>query len=173
MTSGLRNVRSYRYVMKEATSFYYRLFCPDTVIYSTLGWRKNCGLCSSSFTLITSGRIETYQIATYSIRTLLKMDYWSPKHVELLNVINKVNHQILCILLDYGHIAKWYTLRSIQYHINVSWYLGPQNRIGHTLKCTSLKTSVLHNSHLTSLWPQLGQLTFSAAHKNHFKVSCR
>ena len=26
-------------------------------------------------TLITTGRIETYQIATYSIRTLLKMDY--------------------------------------------------------------------------------------------------
>jgi hypothetical protein len=30
---------------------------------------------SSSFTLITTGRIETYQIATYSTRTLLKMDY--------------------------------------------------------------------------------------------------
>ena len=30
---------------------------------------------SSSFTLITTGRIETYQIATYSIRTLLKVDY--------------------------------------------------------------------------------------------------
>ena len=26
-------------------------------------------------TLITTGRIETYQIATYSIRTLLKMGY--------------------------------------------------------------------------------------------------
>jgi hypothetical protein len=32
-------------------------------------------LCSSSFTIITTGRIETYQIAAYSIRTLLKMDY--------------------------------------------------------------------------------------------------
>ena len=61
-------------------------------------------LCSSSFILITTGRIETYQIATYSIRTLLKMDYWSPKHVELLNVMNKINHQILCILLDYKYI---------------------------------------------------------------------
>ena len=30
---------------------------------------------SSSFTLITTGRIETYRIAKYSIRTLLKMDY--------------------------------------------------------------------------------------------------
>ena len=58
-------------------------------------------LLPSSFTLITTGCIETYQIATYSIRTLLKMDYWSPKHVELLNVMNKINHQILCILLDY------------------------------------------------------------------------
>ena len=50
---------------------------------------------SSSFTLVTTGRIETYQIATYSIRKLLKMDYWSPKHVELLNVKNKINHQLL------------------------------------------------------------------------------
>ena len=60
----------------------------------------------SSFTLITTGRIETYQIVTYSIRTLLEIDYRSAKHVELLNVMNKINHQILCILLDYGHIAK-------------------------------------------------------------------
>ena len=62
-------------------------------------------LCSSSFTLIKIGRIETYQIATYSIRTLLKMDCWSPKHVELLKVTNKINHKILCILLDYRYIV--------------------------------------------------------------------
>ena len=30
----------------------------------------------------------------------------SPKHVELLNVMNKINHQMLCILLDYRYIAK-------------------------------------------------------------------
>ena len=56
---------------------------------------------NSSFTLITTGRIKTYKTATHSIRTLLKMGYRSPKHVELLNVMNKINHQILCILLDY------------------------------------------------------------------------
>ena len=39
-----------------------------------------------------------------SIRKLLKMYYWSPKHVELLNVMNKINHQILCILLDYRYM---------------------------------------------------------------------
>ena len=61
-------------------------------------------LYSSSFTLITTGRIDTYQIATYSIRTLMKMDYRSPKHVELLNVMNKINLQMLCILLDYIYI---------------------------------------------------------------------
>ena len=78
--------------------------CCNLVCLDTLwGWRKNC---SSSFTLITTGRIETYQIATYSIRTLLRMEYWSPKHVELLNVMNKINHQILCILLDYIYIVK-------------------------------------------------------------------
>ena len=32
------------------------------------------------------------------------MDYWTPKHVELLNVMKKINHQILCILLDYRYI---------------------------------------------------------------------
>ena len=72
----------------------------------TSRWYSVALLCSSSFTLITAGRIETYQIATYSIRTLLKMDNCSPKHVELLNVMNKINHQILCILLDYIYIAK-------------------------------------------------------------------
>ena len=30
---------------------------------------------TAALTLTTTGRIETYQIATYSIRTLLKMDY--------------------------------------------------------------------------------------------------
>ena len=28
------------------------------------------------------------------------------EHVELLNVMNKINNQILCILLDYRYIAK-------------------------------------------------------------------
>ena len=28
------------------------------------------------------------------------------EHVELLNVMNKINHQILFIFLDYGYIAK-------------------------------------------------------------------
>ena len=82
------------------------LLCLDTL----WGWRKNC---SSSFTLITTGLIETYQITTYTIRTLLKMDYWSPKYVELLNVMNKINHQISCILLDYRYIIKWYTVHTI------------------------------------------------------------
>ena len=41
------------------------------------------------------------------------MDYWSPKHVELLNVMNEISQQILCILLDYGYIAKWYTVHTI------------------------------------------------------------
>ena len=70
----------------------------------------------------TAGRIETYQTATYSIRTLLKMDCWRPKRVELLNVMNKINHQILCILLDYRYIAKWYTVHTISSCI--SYYLA-------------------------------------------------
>ena len=86
------------------------------------GWRKNC---SSSFTLITTGRIETYQITTYSIKTLLKMNYWSPKHIELLKVMNKINHQTLCILLDYRYIAKWYTVHTISYfHLYLKWSIS-------------------------------------------------
>ena len=83
--------------------------------------------CSSSFTLITTGRIETYQVATYNIRTLLKMVYWSPKHVELPNVMNKINHQILCTLLDYIYIAKWYTVHTISKFIFFSD--SPQNSL--------------------------------------------
>ena len=61
---------------------------------------------SSSFTLITTARIETYQTAIHSIRTLLKMDYWSPKRVELLNVMNKINQQyfISCWIADIFNI---------------------------------------------------------------------
>ena len=72
-----------------------------------------------------------HQIATYNIRTLLKMDYWSPKHVELLNVMNKINHQILCILLDYRHIAKWYTVHTVSNRFNYDyvhqrhWFISP------------------------------------------------
>ena len=32
------------------------------------------------------------------------MDYWSPKHDELLNVMNKINNQIFFTLLDYKNI---------------------------------------------------------------------
>ena len=50
---------------------------------------------------------------------ILKMDYWSPKHVELLNVMNKINHQILCILLDYTYILQNDT-RSLQYQTTIN-----------------------------------------------------
>ena len=33
------------------------------------------------------------------------MDHWGPKHVELPNVMNKLNHKTLCILLDYIYAA--------------------------------------------------------------------
>ena len=41
------------------------------------------------------------------------MNYWSPKNVELLNVMNTINHQILCILLHCIYIVKWYTAHTI------------------------------------------------------------
>ena len=33
----------------------------------------------------------------------VKEELQSPKHVELLNVMNKINHQILCVLLGYRY----------------------------------------------------------------------
>ena len=39
-------------------------------------------------------------------RTAHVSDFNSPKHVELLNVMNKINHRILCVLLDCICIAK-------------------------------------------------------------------
>ena len=89
--------------------YYYKAHF-SIIMLPTASWLKNC---SSSFNLITTGRIETYQIATYSMRTLLKMDYWSPKHVELLNVMNEINHQysVSCWITD----TLQNDTRSIQY----------------------------------------------------------
>jgi hypothetical protein len=41
------------------------------------------------------------------------MDYWIPKHVELTSAMNKINHQISPILLDYIYIAKWYKVHTV------------------------------------------------------------
>ena len=89
--------------------------CCNLVCLDTLwGWGKNC---SSSLTLITTGRIETHRVATYSIWTLLKMDYWVPKHVELLNVMNKIIKY--CVSRWITYILQNYT-RTIQYQIHFS-----------------------------------------------------
>ena len=50
----------------------------------------------------SSTRITTYQICEYSLyKTLLMMDQWGPKHVELTYVMNKLTHyNTLCILLE-------------------------------------------------------------------------
>jgi hypothetical protein len=50
-------------------------FCNIAALLEVCQNLKKELLFSSSFTPITTGRIETYQIATYSIRTLMKMDY--------------------------------------------------------------------------------------------------
>ena len=52
------------------------------------------------------GKIPHTKFATYSLKTLLKMDYCGPKHVEPPNVMNKLNHKTLCILLDFIYIAR-------------------------------------------------------------------
>ena len=57
----------------------------------------------------------------------MKMDYWIPKHVELLNVTNKINHQILCILLDYGYIARCYRVHTASDLQNFSYRCKGKN----------------------------------------------
>ena len=50
-------------------------------------------------------KIPHTKFATYSLKTLLRMDYWGPKHVELTSVMNKLTHKTLCILLDYIYMT--------------------------------------------------------------------
>ena len=104
------------------------------------GEGRTAELCSSSFTLITTGRIETYQTATYSIRTLLKMDYWRPKHVELLNSSSSFT------LITTGRIETYqiatYSIRTLlkmdywsPKHVEL---LNVMNKINHQILCILL-----------------------------------
>jgi hypothetical protein len=52
--------------------------------------------------------------ANTACRTLLKMDQWGPKHVQLTYVMNKLTHwNTLCILLDCIYITRWYTVHTM------------------------------------------------------------
>ena len=42
-------------------------------------------------------RVLHTKSAHTACKTLLKMDRWSPKHVELTNVMNKLNHKKSCV----------------------------------------------------------------------------
>ena len=56
------------------------------------------------------------KVCEYSLyKTLLMMDRWGPKHVELTYVLNEINSLkiTLCILLDGIYIARWYTVPTI------------------------------------------------------------
>ena len=67
---------------------------------------------TSSYNRITSGRIEQHakyhipNLQHTALTTFLRTDHWSPKHVELPNVMNKLNHKTLCILLGYIHTER-------------------------------------------------------------------
>ena len=52
-------------------------------------------------------KIPHTKFAIYSLKTLLRMEHWGPKHVEPPSVMNKLNHKTLCILLDYIYIIKF------------------------------------------------------------------
>ena len=58
-------------------------------------------------------KLPRTKFATYSLQKLLKMDHWVSKHVEPPNVMNKLNHKSLCILLDHIYIVRWYTIHTI------------------------------------------------------------
>ena len=111
------------------------------------------------FTLITTGRIETYQIATYSIRTLLKIDYWSPKHVELLNVMNK-------LIIKYC-ISCWITDR-LQ---NDTWPIQYQNRINPFWLYNTFTENVSLNSVVVNS-SNCGLFHNGVCKRNYILISC-
>ena len=65
---------------------------------------------SSSFTLITYRDIPNRNIQHKNAPEdgLLKSE-----NVELLNVMNKIDHEIFCILLDYRYIVQVFIISSI------------------------------------------------------------
>ena len=66
------------------------------------------------------------------------MDYWSPKHVELLNVMNKINHQVLCILLDYRYKTNPYWCLSLFCNLNFLPNLAEAELSDYTFRLTQL-----------------------------------
>ena len=76
---------------------------------------------------ITSGRIEQYanchipNLQHTAWKTLLRMDYWVPKHVEPPNVMNKLN-QKHCVSCWITYILQDDT-RPIQYQINKRYFV--------------------------------------------------
>ena len=102
------------------------------------GWRKNYRAVLPS-TLNVSRHTK---LLTYSIRTLLKMDHWSLKHVKLLNVTNKINHQILCILLGYIYIIREYEQDAIyrENRTEVHWPVSLKPSEQHTVQDNSLSS---------------------------------
>ena len=51
--------------------------------------------------------------ANTACKTLLMMDRWGLKHVQLTYVMNKLTKKTLCILLDCIYITRWYTVPTI------------------------------------------------------------
>ena len=62
-------------------------------------------------------KIPHPKFATYSLKSLLRMDYSGPKHVEPPNVMNRLDHKTLCIWLDYRYTARWYTVHTISSYV--------------------------------------------------------
>ena len=65
--------------------------CCDLVATYSIWMRPNRNIQHMNATRSQHTAYECDQVATYSIWMLLKMDYWSAKHIELLNVMNKIS----------------------------------------------------------------------------------
>ena len=126
---------------------------------------------SSSCNFVTAGRVEEYayyhipNMRIQLLKTLLMMDRWSPKRVELTQVLNKLTHwNTLCILLDGLHIYIINYLLNMSFHIwifnilipplyTITWYL-PSFHFNVYFCFTSqnlhLKTAVVWIPHIVS-----------------------
>ena len=76
-------------------------------------------------------------------KTLLKMDRWGPKHVELTSVMNKLNHLKHCVSCWTAYISQGDTW-SIQYQDKVSevWWMGRSNLLFSGTRSTAYNTNI-------------------------------
>ena len=94
---------------------FYKLYLQTLVCGNTRTTRPVQPLLCNGWTCRLVPQLYHIPKSAYTAcKTLLKVDRWGPKHVEVTYVMNKLNHKTtLCILLDCIYITRWYTVPTI------------------------------------------------------------